>query len=172
MKRAYVFKLKSVCKLTKTVLQNYVSLFIQTAALYSVHVSVSVLTHAVFQRKRGSENGSELLWVSGQNDLTRLCIEKPLVPRITKIHKHIKTSSIQVRKTHCHLFSVPANGTKHSVSTACPASSTNTWVKWPAGMFPVTSLQRLERTYMVANLLPQKFTCRIVFFWGGGLQRI
>lgn len=42
--------------------------FIQTTVLYSV----SVLTHAIFLRKGGSENGSELLGISSQNNLTRL----------------------------------------------------------------------------------------------------
>lgn len=136
----YVFKLKSVCVAELHILVPYP---------YPC-ASVSLLTHAVIQRKRGSENRSELLGVSSQNNLTRLCLEQPFVQQITKVSQHIQQIQYNYRKHTAVCFLLPANGTKHSVSTACPASSTNTCVKWPAGMFPVTSLQRSERKYMVA----------------------
>lgn len=86
-------------------------------------LSMSVLTHAEFYRKWGSENGSELLGVSSQNHLTRLCTQQPFGPEITKSNQQIKQVHYNYRN-NC-LFSLPASGTKHSVSTACPASSTN-----------------------------------------------
>ena len=85
--------------------------------------SMSVHTHAEFDRKWGSENGSQLFGVSSQNHLTRLCAEQPFGPETTKSKQQIKQVHYNYRN-HCW-FSSPASGTKHSVSTACPASSTN-----------------------------------------------
>lgn len=48
---------------------------------------------------------------------------------------------LYLRKIWWGSLDLPARGIKHSVSTACPASSTNMWVKWPSLRPPVTSLQ-------------------------------
>lgn len=98
---------------------------------------MSVLTHAVFQCKGGSENGSELLGVSCQNNLTRLCIEQPFVPQITKINQHIKQVQCKWRKNS--LFSyLPVGLNIQSPQRVPPRPQTHEWndhrecLLWPA----------------------------------------
>lgn len=59
-------------------------------------VHVSELTHAVLQCKGGSENGSELLGVSSQNNMAA-SIEQPFVTQIPKINQHVKQYNYKTR---------------------------------------------------------------------------
>lgn len=52
-----------------------------------------------------------------------------------------KTKDLLYYTDNSDIQCLPATAMTHSGSTACPASSINTWVKWPMGIPPDTSLK-------------------------------
>lgn len=143
------------CEVKVCVVSKYLSILIYPN--YSVKTGQCDFTYPCrILMQRGIWEWVRAAWGLQPEQPVRTLHREALCSTENKTQPTHKTSSIQLQKTNC-LSSLPANGTTHSVSTACPASSTNTWVKWPSGMSPETSLQGSE----CRHVSKQKFTCTI-----------